>query len=251
MRKPRNLHQTTLTASADHILVVDKSRLHVKPSSDGIPLTVKPSCDGPPLILRLPDELLDRILDLSCPPVTEYIRSLATYRDAQTLMLVCQRFHQIARPILYRGIKSGYRSEFVPPSKKARLLHRTLRENQSLWVHCNELFVRVPDISGGKRTDDSLNIINDFLSWLTNVRSFSMYGGFNLDPVGTWALIHKAIETMHRLEELHLHREYWGLTAERLYDIPQNPSLTTLVVSGISSDRYGSNDGRKFRASMV
>ena len=238
MNSSKFLRQTTLATSGDQNLVIDKSHRYVKQCSNA-------------RILCLPDELLCDILELSCSPERYAKRCLAEYCNARTLMLVCQRFHLIARPILYRNIQSAYRTELVPSSQAVRQLHRSLSENQSLRAHCRDLKVHVPDIGAGPSRTDSSRIANDIVSWCTNVRVFSMWGGFDKDPIGTWALIGRAIESMSYLEQLHLSRESWNLCVERLFDIPESPRLATMCIHGISKSQRSSNNDSDFRASRV
>ena len=176
MKSPEMLQQNTPTTSVRHTK----------------------QCSNSP-ILALPDELLDPILELSCPPETYSEASLAEHCNARTLMQVCRRFHLIARPILYRSIQSWPSTQFSPPSQSVQLLHLTISQNRSLSAHCRHLQIYASDSDGWPRRLHSLSIASDVVSWFTNVRSLTIHGGFNVNSCGNWRLVHQAVNSMPHL----------------------------------------------------
>lgn len=95
-------------------------------------------------IFRLPDELLEQIVELAASsPGERFQWEHATACDKSVVLIlsrVCHRLKRIAQPILFRNITSESRSEMVPPSRPMIKFHRTLKENADLRQHCRQVF---------------------------------------------------------------------------------------------------------------
>jgi hypothetical protein len=198
-----------------------------------------PDYNGKSYIVDLPDELLDRILCLAVSNRDLWQPGcLATNRNARPLLLVCQRFYQISVPLLYREVQCDYGTESVSPSPAWKKLHRTLRDKPALREHCRTIQVHVPDIGGrGDLNSADWSYTNDIVSWLTGVRHFTLYGGFEQNADANWAFLGRVAQCMPNIENLKLHREGFNLCLQPLYDLPIFPCLASLSISGVSQDR--------------
>lgn len=121
-------------------------------------------------ILSLPDELLAPILHDS-------VLHDCAHRVAP-LALVCQCFHRIITPLLYRDIDiqcngaSGAHQDI----RRTKLLHHTFRSKQSLRQHCQSLVIKfgptswdsMEPLDGEDTTPNLAYIAVDFVKWLYN-----------------------------------------------------------------------------------
>jgi hypothetical protein len=104
----------------------------------------------PPPILRLPDEVLDRIFAHLFRPAFKTELPLAwddpppsqdTLRDLVAVAATCRRFHPIAGPHLYRSVWFDLPDQ---PAKRIHRLHRTFFEHPEVlalckWIYTGEL----------------------------------------------------------------------------------------------------------------
>jgi len=148
-------------------------------------------------ILRLPDELLDKIICAAAPIIRHWNRKhCQVYDTALCLSLVCRRFHRIAMPYLYADIMiecsgDGWRH----PEQVPRHLHRSCRKNPFLWTLCRSLKVYYQDCK-----NKYIYAATDFATWFTAVRSFKLYGLGKGERA--WALLHLALEHMSSYDRL-------------------------------------------------
>ena len=230
---PRAYRQTKLAVSADNLLILDKTQSHPDASQESY-------------ILKLPNELLDRILTLASEPKHRWYRPCLPMQDgARTLILVCQRFYDISLPLLYRSIYSAHGTEFVPPSKAVRALHGNLRDKPFLRPFCWTLTVHVPDIGfGNNGSPQDWEIANEIITWLTNVRQFTIHGGFHKWPVIQWDFIRKVCQCMLNMQSLDLSRESWNLCLAPLFESIRFPQLASLTIEGASPDKKNTTEPR-------
>jgi len=223
--------QTKLAVSTDKLLILDRNPPRPEQSQDAY-------------ILKLPDELLDKILSFASESEDHWPhRCLVPMQEgARVLTLVCQRFYQISLPLLYRSIDAS-KTHFVPPSKAVRALHRTLRNRPSLGPLCQILHIHVPDISWKRWSNPQLwKTAYDIISWLPNVRQFSIHGGFERWPVVQWDFISRVGQCMPNIEKLDLSRESWNLHLAQLLEFVRFPRLASLVIRGASKDQQNTTE---------
>ena len=135
---------------------------------------------GPTLIFKLPQELLVSIIELA---VFEVNRSHGCFdcnfrpnaKCAKALSCVCWRISRIAQPMLFHTISFDGTPSTVPPKKSTIRVHLALRQNPSLRRYCRRFSLRVADYQQGPR---DWSIAKDLAKWLTRVRCFECYGGF-------------------------------------------------------------------------
>jgi hypothetical protein len=206
----------------------------------------------------LPDELLHKIIKLatSSPSAAPFIsnsplgnkcpcREMETPNGMkQSLALVCQRFNRIVTPFLYEdpfGTEWPHRSpELVPPAIKVMRLHRTLQCNLTLRQHCRILRLDFSDMSVDPNPSaDNFIIVNDIVSWLSEVRCITIHGGFKAYNKEIWSLITNISSSMGSIKHISLSRSACSLL---LPDVARNvdmPSLESLLLWGLSASGRG------------
>lgn len=189
-------------------------------------------------ILKLPDELLDKIICAAASIIRHWNREhCQVYDTAFCLSLVCRRFHRISMPYLYADLiidSSG--DGWKHPEQVPRHLHRSCRENPLLWTLCRSLTVYHQESK-----NKYLYAATDFVTWFIAVRSFTLYG---LDKgERAWALLHLALEHMSSYTRLVLgsYPYSYSLDLPRVIDVLGDfetgplQNLQTLGLKGIST----------------
>lgn len=212
-------------------------------------------------ILRLPEELLDNIVQEACridnetmcdDGVSDYWENRRKYwverlRTPVSLCLVCRRLNRIAMPYLYAHLVTGDTRamdiEVMAPSW--RLLHRSCRRNPDLWRLCRSLTVYY---DGCTHPRDPLGYIaNDLTAWLTETRSFSFSSSWD-DSADAWRVFLQGMSNFKHLEELSLSAmPATGIDVTRLFGALNEmgcSKLRTFELDGLSP---GDDDGAKKR----
>jgi len=192
-------------------------------------------------ILGLPDELLDGIFAIAVVP-SDNTWPRKHYACALAISAVSKRFHRIIKSFLYHTARFPNSCGIVPPCRPAIRFHRTMKDNTSLRPLCKALDVYVSDIPGPKSMCD-YDLANDLLSWLPNVKSFALQGGFGSGKARhTWALIQRAVEHMPLIENFTLHREdLSGLIVPPIIQHLNLPNLKKLTLNGITGKPLNSD----------
>ncbi|CAM1503149.1 Fc.00g079250.m01.CDS01 [Cosmosporella sp. VM-42] len=221
-------------------------------------------------ILGLPDELLGPILlDAACfTPPSPFFED-GGFGTAAALPLVCRRFHRHATPYLFADIYircTGEDSFYVTSAgdtirkvvRRTRLLHRTFRQNASLWPYCRKLTIdtgrfRQTPLASARESPMSnlLNIAVDFITWLTGTTRLWIYGQ-RLKASEVSHLLSLAVENLPGLKDLRLH-DFYGArfvlpqVFEPLTGLDPSACLRTLDLKGIS--KIGNSlDWKRLRA---
>jgi hypothetical protein len=144
--------------------------------------------NGEPYILRLPDEIMHEIFAVaSAPPENEWRHK--HYECAAALSTVCQRFHDIVRRLLYHSIRFEYPCTIAPPCIPTRRFHKTCKACPSLRAYVKVLKIHMRDIPKIQSVR-SYEIATEMLSWIPNVTSFKLHGGFGSNEArDTWSMI--------------------------------------------------------------
>lgn len=195
-------------------------------------------------ILRLPDELLVKILELAVlrtqPQYSSYER-LYSITSIPSLAFTSKRFNRLVLPFLYHTIYFGWPAQIVPPTLEVRTLRRTLQRNPSLGQHCRDFLIHIPSYRFEIRAEDSA-LVEELTMYLTNLRCLHVDGGFASNRSEfTWGLIRGCVKYMDRLEEIHLNRgASVGLEARTIMRELQSTSLKKLKIHGISAPNHNS-----------
>jgi hypothetical protein len=190
---------------------------------------------GPTVIFRLPQELLVSIIELAVfevdrPHGCADCNFRPNAKCAKALSRVCWRISRIAQPMLFHTISFGGTPSTVPPKRSTIRVHLALRQNPSLRRHCRRFSLGVSDY-GNRSTDWS--IAKDLAKWLTRVRCFQCYGGFETANQKTWGLVQNMMQKLESLRHWQLSREGWGLHLQPIMNAPI-PRLQILGLHGIS-----------------
>ncbi|KAL2826934.1 hypothetical protein BJY01DRAFT_229456 [Aspergillus pseudoustus] len=212
-------------------------------------------------ILRLPDELLNRIIGEACSTLHENPwkhkwQLFHGHADAvklqAALCLVCRRFYPIAMPYLYADLSAEcYMYQSMDPDWQARaervpkLLHRSMKQNPALWPLCRRLDVWYnEDYRGASEARQATAnpfafLAADYLTWFTGLRALLFHGAVKGRP---WELIRLALENCASLAELDLSVSGSGdysLDLAKVVDLLSEvpcPQLRVLGVNGISKE---------------
>ncbi|KAK0755688.1 hypothetical protein N5P37_011767 [Trichoderma harzianum] len=202
------------------------------------------------MIMRLPNEILDSILQLTMQLPLSSLNDIGVSRAAVNLSRVCRRFHGIATPYIYAHLLIYCNNDIMALSNtvyefqrqfrsnqlcRSKLLHRTLQKNPQLWQHCRNLKIELFNDS------DSLGnifIATDAVTWLTGVTnlSISSEGRTTTDAM---ALVRSALGGMKELISLSV-KDVSGdgidlpLIVDAICCSGKVARLKTLNISGIS-----------------
>jgi hypothetical protein len=196
-------------------------------------------------IVKLPNELLHQILDLGADMSSIPWRNKC-YTGIIELIAVCKRFREVGTPILYHTVHFEKGCGNVPPCIPAKLFHRTMRENPLLRSLCKALYISIFDRAGTRSWSD-YKLTNELFTWLPNVNSFTINGGFDDGHAEhTWTLIRNAIECMPFISEFSIGRTgNGGLTIPPIIEHLDLPGWKKFSVSGITGaemDGYGNRE---------
>jgi hypothetical protein len=178
-------------------------------------------------IANLPDELLDEICRVA---VAGDLGRPGYLTCALAFSRVCKSFHRIAQPLLFKNIDVVHRHSFVPDCIATRRLYRAIKANPALGTLCRSLSVHIS--GSGKPKPDDYILAGEILSWLPNLTSFSLHGGFGHPQ--TWPLVKEALQHMPCIASLEFSRDYWDLHLAPVCDIIQTMQLQSLTLYGIS-----------------
>ena len=205
--------QTSLGISTDNHLIVLWP--HVDPR-------------GEALVLRLPGELLERIVKQApgLEAASCYFPSRSGYAAAARVALVCRHFYDLIVPSLYRHILSGFSTlgEWAPESVRARKFYRSIKNTPALRPLCRSIRINISDCyrrpTDEKKLDHMFIVLNDLVTMLPNVTSLSVQGGFGCphDSNRTWDMVRKAARYMPNLQTLTIGRECYGLHLKHLFE---------------------------------
>jgi hypothetical protein len=202
--------------------------------------------DGPeppaePYILGLPDELLNNIFSLAMGRCGGY--GSIYYSCGASIASTCKQFQGMAQRLLYRSILFQNCCGLVPACRPARRFHATLKSNPLLGTFCRTLDIYVSTSewmsSTGKVREtvaDDYNLANELLSWLPNVRHFTIHGGFNRGNSNlTWEMLRIAFEHMPFIKDITiLTQGLHGLLVDDIVNNVNLPHLETLSIHGAS-----------------
>ncbi|KAJ5355976.1 hypothetical protein N7517_010585 [Penicillium concentricum] len=188
-------------------------------------------------ILELPDELLDAIICAAGPIVHNDWHgsdSFKVYEMGIVLSLVCKRFYRITVPYLYADLVINSSDNAWGERKGVfKKLHRSFRENPSLWPLCRGLIV-----SYDKKNIGNLYVATDCITWLTAAKTLTFWG---LEGRKAWDLLRLAIEQKSSCNSLSLRSTYmYNLELRFVINILGDfksgflPNLQTLNLHGIS-----------------
>ena len=161
------------------------------------------------------------------------------YQETLTLIRVCKRFNQVATPYLYSSLhfdcESPRWSKF--PAHARKRLHRTLKENPSLWPMCKKLRIEHQDNPHPSNVYEAL----DLATWLSETRSLvvTVHGGIGSFQEA-WSIVARALNHMPKLTELGFHDWHQrdipiSVVVDGLGGLGASSSLRTLDLSGIST----------------
>lgn len=196
-----------------------------------------------PYILRLPDELLDKILRLLSETCRYILPPKLGYENAQTLALVCWRFNQLVTPYLYSSFYLNYSTEddddgWIYPYL-AEDLHRTLAQNPALWPLCKSLVIDHGTKRRYRAPSKNLYIAMDLATWLTATTSLDVatYGD-SLTFREAWSIVSCGLKFMDQLTELRFRDRHpsCNLSLPMLIEDLEKigPNLRLLQLHGIS-----------------
>ncbi|KAL4998620.1 hypothetical protein BDV10DRAFT_69063 [Aspergillus recurvatus] len=198
-------------------------------------------------ILRLPDELLESILQNACSFIegTIYERSYgdmseARYNTLASWCLICRRLYPLVMPFLYADLLTAYSSPYLQRESVSKLLHRSCRQNPALWRLCQRLIVHYRGLGapGSEKQRNPLHYIaNDFTSWFTMAKSFALFGLGHDERA--WQLLRQGLCSFRSLTELSLVCELnYDMDLWRVVDTVSDlacSQLQTLVLRGVST----------------
>jgi len=180
------------------------------------------------IISSIPDELLEKIILIAID--SQAVEPWAWTRRCAfiaTLSLTCKRLNYITKPLLYHTICITRKFQAVPPDSKTQLLYRTMEANPDLHKFCKHLAIAISDFNV---QEDDFHLCNDLVSWLTNVTTFKVYGGFQF--LATYTLIRKAMLSMPQCSELHLSRCWDSPLLIHVFNECITPQLRVLRLHG-------------------
>lgn len=187
-------------------------------------------------ILKLPDELLDMIISAMAPTIHEhrYLREYHQVYEMAVFSLVCKRFYRITVPYLYAELVI-YTSvdHWRRPTQISKHLHRTFRENPSLWKLCQHLTVNYD-----RSNIRNLYVATDCITWLTAAKTVTFR---DLEGKKAWELLQLATKHMSGCKALlldanHLYNLHLPFVIDALGDFESGclPNLQTLRLRGVS-----------------
>ncbi|KAH8692381.1 hypothetical protein BGW36DRAFT_387494 [Talaromyces proteolyticus] len=198
-------------------------------------------------ILRLPDELLDNIICKAAylPENSPSMRSwhytnVELYGTLATLCLVCQRLNRLAMPYLYADpMIYCYKPLHSQPKQATRLIHRSCRENPSLWPLCRRLIIHYEDrdvVDRENRKNPYLYVAMDSVTWFTAAKSLVIMG-LGRDE-RAWILLRSALEHITGLTLLSLRSHIgYNISIPQVVEILSDfklQDIRTLHLEGIS-----------------
>lgn len=202
--------------------------------------------DRQAFILSLPDELLGPIL-LNAAHVTQPSRfENRVFGTAVALSRVCQRFYSLVTPQLYADIWIRCTDgDQDGAARQTRLLHRTFRQNASLWPYCRKLtidsgnYFHVPASRRQSPMCNLLYVVVDFMSWLTGTTHLYIQDD-GLDLSEILRMLSLAVDHLPCLQELKLHHIYGAPfvlpeLVSALSGLGPSACLRTLDLQGISN----------------
>lgn len=139
-----------------------------------------------PPILRLPDELLHRILSSAClqdhphPLRNARLRAYKPRNSVLNISLTCSDFWRLARVFPFESVYiqaariRTLQSRISGFSASAKIFHAYFRDDVSLRRHCRGLQINIRRMS---RND--LALVEDLVRWLGNVRYLYIMGYFS------------------------------------------------------------------------
>ncbi|KAL4816817.1 hypothetical protein BDW67DRAFT_175112 [Aspergillus spinulosporus] len=198
-------------------------------------------------ILRLPNELLERILWYAYPPIDDpyfYETIQERRRERHSILaswcLICRRLYPLVLSLLYMDLIVGCSPPEVQHESFSKLLHRSCRRKPALLGLCQRLTVHFRDYAANEE-EDSANplyyIANDFTTWFTGVKSFTL---FELrDKERAWQLLRQGLCNFRSLTELSLMHAYsYDIDLWRVIDMISElgcPQLRTLALYGVTT----------------
>jgi hypothetical protein len=156
----------------------------------------------------------------------------------------CRRFYRLVVPWLYREIHSGFTAigEWAPESIRARKFYQSVKSNPALRPLCRSISISISDTHRKPTTKkglcDMFRVLNDVVTMLPNITSFSVHGGFR-SPRGysehTWDMVRNAARCMPHLQTLSINRECDGLYLQQLFESGETwYKLEELTLSGFT-----------------
>ncbi|CAI7665522.1 unnamed protein product [Penicillium glandicola] len=190
-------------------------------------------------ILKLPDEVLDTIIGAMAPVIHDprcFREHYQVYGMATVLSLVCRRFYRIAVSHLYAELVISASDDTQgQPNQFLRHLHRSFRENPSLWKLCRHL-----TLTYDKSNTGNLYVATDCFTWLTAVKTLTFRG---LEGKKAWELLQSATKHMPSCNALSISARHVGnydlhllFVIDALGDFKPGifPHLQKLRLSGVS-----------------
>jgi len=157
------------------------------------------------------------------------------YACALTLSTICKFFHRIMQPLLFENIQFEESHRWVPACKPARRLHRTIKASPILGTLCKSVKVNLP--SRNRITAAQYNLGSELLSWMPNVTSLAVSGGFGYTP--TWPFIERTLQGMPHVKSLTFNRVYFDFFLAPVLKILQERNLESVTLGGICPPEGG------------
>lgn len=208
-------------------------------------------------VLRFPDEILNRILWLSCLARPETIlklrgggyEPLVDKLSIENLSLVCQRFRRLAAPFIYHEVEaqfliSGSRRTFMP-------LYQQFKKDPLLRPFCRRLV-----LGEGSLDQAESDLALDFATWLTNITLLELYCSQDNRGVHFWeSVLKRALALAPRLSTVYLHSSFGrSIDLRQLFNVLCNlkdhSGLRKLKIYGVQGEGQDS-DWEALRVSIV
>ncbi|CZR51719.1 uncharacterized protein PAC_01596 [Phialocephala subalpina] len=178
-------------------------------------------------ITNLPDEIIHEIISIAI--ACSHWRT-AYCECALALSRVCKIFYRITQSLLFKNIEFSWPHCWVPACTPVRCLYRTIGENPYLGTLCKSVSFHIPSVTVDPTLEDYV-LGEELLSWLPNVTSFALRGGF--DKPYTWPFLKRAFRNLTLVKSLTLSRECWDLYLAPVCDLVQTMRLQSLTIYGI------------------
>jgi hypothetical protein len=185
-------------------------------------------------ITNLPDELLVEICRVV---IADDLGRPGHFTCALALSRVSKSFHGIVQPLLFKNINLSLRHNWdldFPNCIATSRLHRAIKANPSLGTLCRSLSFHT---GFGTLEPGGYIVASEILSWLPNLTSLSLHGGF--DHAQFRSLVKEALQHMPCIASLNLNNESWSLHLAFVCDIIQNVQLQSLTLGSISPPADG------------
>lgn len=192
-------------------------------------------------ILRLPEEILQQIIEYAAPiEGARYVYKRSQYdcdlSALRKLARTCRRLRRNVLPLMYRKLSIGR------DSHNRQLLRLPVEEpTMSLFqLHCRELRVAIHD--SNPLANAPFPLLRELVCHLPKVHNMTVDGGYDRHPQEAWALIRLALQNMPHARSLKLSRKGWGLYLRDAFRHIESSSLQILEMHGVSRPKDARED---------